>query len=183
MAKVIVGILIGALLTSTALYLFNVFSKQSLSLSTSTPKKTVQNTPIPTPSLIPSPVPFEVTDYNSFVAYIKNLGLDLSSANKAYSDIYSGNITEVKIDSNLTYVIEYASEMEALQKAAEISPDASFLQKTLPDGSKQIVNFTKSEIPTHYYKKGRIIVIYAGTNDSMVKTLEKAFDTQFAGHN
>lgn len=186
MVKVVIGILIGALLTSTAIYLFNIFSNQNFSTSLSAPKSTAApSSPRPSisPASSPSPIPSEVLGYSTFLLYIKNLGFNVNSSNKAFSDIYSGDITEVTIGEDLVYVIEYPTEMEALQRSGEISPDAAFLQKTLPDGSKQIVNFTQANIPTHYYKKGKIIVIYAGENESMVKTLEKAFGLQFAGHN
>lgn len=182
MYRIFIGVAIGILLSITVFQIWNSFPKSSLSPASNTQQSRVaQTSPAPTPSPIPSPS--TVQDYASFISYIKDLGLGVGSETKAYSDIYSGNITEVIVNGETMYLIEYSSEDEMSKRASEISPNASTIEKTLADGSKQTINIEKSSIPTHYFKKGKIILIYAGNNESILKILEEIFGQQFAGHN
>lgn len=170
------GVAIGILLSIAAFQIWNVFSKQSSSPATNSQQSTVIQSS-PTPSTSPIPSPTTVQDYPSFIAYVKSLGLGVGSETKAHSDLYLGDITEVLINGETMYVIEYSSDMEMNQKASEISPDASTITR---DG--QTITIEKSSIPTHYFKKGKIIVLYAGRNESMEQILKEIFGEQFAGH-
>lgn len=182
MVKIFIGVLIGIFLTLAIIQIWNLFTKSSSTTAPNTQQsQIIQSSPSPSTSPVPSPP--AVQDYASFIAYVKSLGLGVGSETKAYSNIYSGDITEVLINGETMYVIEYATEEEMNQRASEISPDASSVTKTLPDGTKRMTSFIQiANMPTHYYKKGKIIVIYAGKNESMVQILEEIFGPQFAGH-
>ncbi len=182
MVKVFMGVLVGIFLTLATIQIWNLFFKSTAAPATNVQLPVIQSSPAPLAIASPLPSPPVVQDYASFVAYIKTLGLGVGAETKAHSDLYAGNITEVLINNETMYVIEYASETEMTQRASEISPDSTQITRTLPDGTKQITSILRADIPTHYYKKGRIIVIYAGKNETIIQILEEIFGPQFAGH-
>lgn len=78
-------------------------------------------------------------------------------------------------------VYEYVSVSDADKQASHVSPDwTSFTSVTsggVPTGAVQ-VDWIK---PPHLYKAGRIIVIYIGTNESLLHLLVRVLGKQFAG--
>ena len=78
-------------------------------------------------------------------------------------------------------VYEYASVSDTNKQASHISPDGTAFTTVsssgMPVGATQ-VDWVK---PPHLYKAGRLIVIYIGTNDSVIHLLVGVLGKQFAG--
>jgi hypothetical protein len=75
------------------------------------------------------------------------------------------------VDTETIQIYEYtdAQSMEA---------DAS---KVAPDGGSVRTSMMSWVGPPHFFKKGRILVLYVGNNQSTIGALIKAMGTQFAG--
>jgi len=85
----------------------------------------------------------------------------------------------IKIRSEQLQVYEYSTVADANTQASSISPDGStFTTKSFTGTSGSIVDWIK---PPHLYKQGRVIVIYIGTDSTIMQTLTKVLGKQFAG--
>lgn len=72
-------------------------------------------------------------------------------------------------------VFEYATPQAASADAARIDPDACMVTT-----SKGTINLDWPDSP-HFYKSGRLIVLYVGTTASMKQLLTTMLGGQFAG--
>lgn len=181
MGKVILGIFIGAILTTLGLYTWNLVTTPKTATPTPIlPVQVIQSSPAPAASILPTTQ--NVEDYKSFISYIKGLGLNVASETKAVSDLYGGDITEIKTNGESIYVLEYPNEIDSRQMASQISPDASTITKVRANGTSQIITIDRTKIPTYYFHKGKLIVIYAGNNEAIAKILEEVLGPKFAGH-
>ncbi|HXG49808.1 MAG TPA: hypothetical protein VNN77_00180 [candidate division Zixibacteria bacterium] len=68
-------------------------------------------------------------------------------------------------------VFEYPDARRANAEAALVSPDGRTVGTTKPHWLG----------PPHFFKKGRLIVLYVGDNDKVVETLSRALGRPFAG--
>jgi hypothetical protein len=67
-------------------------------------------------------------------------------------------------------VFEYPTIAAAESDAARVSPDGSFV-------GNAVISWIG---PPHFYKSGRLIVIYAGTDDAVLRPLEAVLGSPFA---
>jgi hypothetical protein len=68
-------------------------------------------------------------------------------------------------------VFEYASVDDMEKEAARVAPDGGSVGTSM-------VNWVE---PPHFYKAGRIIVLYIGSDPTVLQLLEKVVGPQFAG--
>lgn len=80
-----------------------------------------------------------------------------------------GNI--LKVNGEDVQVFEYESEEAMEAEAAQMAPDG---------GSNATTMITWVDTP-HFYKAGRIIVLYVGSNAAILSLLEEVLGPQFAG--
>jgi len=76
-----------------------------------------------------------------------------------------------KVHGEDVQVFEYANAAAADAEAAPISRDGMAV------GTRKIFWVG----PPHFYKQGRILVLYVGDNDKVLKPLEAVLGPQFAG--
>lgn len=85
----------------------------------------------------------------------------------------------VKIQGEQIQVYEYATVSDVGTQVSHISPDGStFTVKSLTGTSGSIVDWIA---PPHFYKQGRVIVLYVGKNSTIIQTLKNVLGRQFAG--
>ena len=77
----------------------------------------------------------------------------------------------IKVNGEDVQVYEYADEDAANTEASHISPDGGTIGTTMVDWVA----------PPHFFKKGRIIVLYVGTTPSVLQVLRMNLGPQFAG--
>ncbi|MBA2285104.1 MAG: hypothetical protein H0W02_06460 [Ktedonobacteraceae bacterium] len=77
----------------------------------------------------------------------------------------------ITVNGQQVQVYEYANEESASSDAARISPDGSTIGNSMVDWIA----------PPHFYRSGKIIVLYVGTNAAVIHTLQGLFGSQFAG--
>lgn len=68
-------------------------------------------------------------------------------------------------------VFEYENEEAMESEASQVAPDGGSIGTTM---------VTWVETP-HFYKAGRIIVLYVGSDESVLDLLEQVLGQQFAG--
>ena len=112
-----------------------------------------------------------VRDYVSLIDNLQEAGATVEPAGEVEQPFFSVTGEIIRVNGANVQVFEYASEAEAAKDAAKVSPGGS------PIGTTMV---TWVSIP-HFYRTGRLIVLYVGDEASVVTLLEDALGPQFAG--
>src|SRR5712691_2043356 len=110
----------------------------------------------------------EPMNYTELVAKLRASGAKVipgADMNQPFMDVRGRTLT---VNGEQLQVYEYASMADANTQAARISPDGTAFTTVSSSGgpgSAIQVDWVK---PPHLYKAGRIIVMYIGTNESLL---------------
>jgi hypothetical protein len=114
-----------------------------------------------------------VLNQASLLSALKEAGATPEIGDPITQDFFSVQGTLINLDQGNDgfQVFEYKTveEMEA---------DAS---KVAPDGGSVGTSMMNWIMPPHFFKSGRVIVIYIGNNETTLDLLEKVMGKQFAG--
>ncbi len=77
----------------------------------------------------------------------------------------------IKVHGEDVQVFQYSSTAATDAQAAPVSPDGSAVGTAKPHWVG----------PPHFYKKGNLLVLYVGDNDTVLQALEAVLGPQFAG--
>ncbi len=112
-----------------------------------------------------------VKDYISLVDNLRAAGATVEPAGDVEQPFFSVKGQVIKVNGQDIQVFEYADDIAADTEAALVSPDGGSIGTTMP--------FWVA--PPHFYKAGRIIVLYIGENGAVIDVLESVLGVQFAG--
>jgi hypothetical protein len=115
-----------------------------------------------------------VQDYDSFVDNLRAAGATVEHKTLPQvivQDFFSVTGQVFKVNGEEVQVFEYSDQSTTEAEAALISPDGSSIGTSLP--------FWVA--PPHFYKAGRIIVLYVGESKAVTDVLERVLGPQFAG--
>jgi major membrane immunogen (membrane-anchored lipoprotein) len=116
----------------------------------------------------------QVQDYDSFVDNLRAAGATVEHETLPQvivQDFFSVTGQVFKVNGEEVQLFEYNNQSEAEAAAAFVSPDGSSVGTSMP--------FWMA--PPHFYKDGRIIVLYVGENAAVMEILDKVLGPQFAG--
>lgn len=85
----------------------------------------------------------------------------------------------VAINGDSIFVYEFADEATAKAEAAAVSPSGYTLTRS--EGASTLLTHWEWIGTPHFYRKGRVIVIYVGDNLPLIQALETVLGPQFAG--
>jgi len=83
---------------------------------------------------------------------------------------FTANAQIIYVNSGLLNVFEYPTVAAADVDAAKVSPDGSSVGVT-------VISWIG---PPHFYRSGRVIAIYAGSDDAVLRPLEAVLGKPFA---
>ena len=130
----------------------------------------------PTGGPAPSPVVSHggaVKDQVSLIDALRQKGATVEIApDPVEQPFFSVAGTSVVVNDAPVQVYEYANENEAAAQAAKISPDGYEI------GGTTMVTWIE---PPHFFRTGRIIVLYVGTDEKTLALLTELLGAQFAG--
>jgi hypothetical protein len=115
-----------------------------------------------------------VQDYDDFVDDLRAAGATVEHETLPQvivQDFFSVTGQVFKVNGEEVQLFEYDNQSKAEEEAALVSPDGSSIGTSMP--------FWVA--PPHFYKAGRIIVLYVGENEAVIEALEKVLGPQFAG--
>jgi len=124
----------------------------------------VQTPPTSTPS-----TQSNITNYTSLNAALRDRGLSpfpAGSANVAFMSIAG---IKAKVGSEFLFVFEYREDASATADAEKIQPDGTVAGDT-----------TVWKAVPHFYRSNRVIVIYDGTDATLLQTLSEVMGPPFA---
>jgi len=127
-------------------------------ISTSTPPAT-------------SPEPLAVEDTASLMAALQSGGANVETGEPITQVFFSPEGNIIKVNGADVQVFEYESAEAMENEASQVAPDGGSI------GTSMV---TWVDTP-HFYKAGRIIVLYIGSDETVLGLLEKVLGPQFAG--
>lgn len=112
-----------------------------------------------------------VKDYVSLIDRLRAASVTVVPTGTVTQPFMSVTGQTIKVNGEQVQVYLYANEDDANADAARISPDGGTIGNSMVDWIA----------PPHFYKVGQLIVLYIGTNTSLMKVLESTVGPQFAG--
>lgn len=122
-----------------------------------------------TPS--PSSQPNTVQDLASLISTLQASGATVETGDPITQDFFGPEGHTLKVNGADLQVFEYENA-EAMEKdASQVAPDGGSIGTSMVDWI---------DTP-HFYKAGRIIVLYVGSDQAVLDLLQKTIGSQFAG--
>ena len=112
-----------------------------------------------------------VTDYPSLIKSLRALGAGATAVGDVEQPFFSIKGVMVKVHGEDVQVFQYTNAAAADAEAAPISRDGMSV------GTRKIFWVGQP----HFYKQGRILILYVGDNAKVLKTLDAVLGAQFAG--
>jgi hypothetical protein len=112
-----------------------------------------------------------VEDHHSLVAALEASGATVETGEPISQAFFSPEGSIIKVNGADVQVFEYESAEAMESEASQVAPDGGSIGTTM-------VTWID---PPHFYKAGRIIVLYVGSDEAVLDLLEKALGPQFAG--
>jgi hypothetical protein len=122
-----------------------------------------------TPS--PSSQPNTVQDQASLISALQAAGATVETGDPIAQPCFTPEGQTSKVDAADLQVFEYESTETMAKEAALAAPDGGSIGTSMVDWM---------DTP-HFYKTGRIIVLYIGSDQTALGLLNKVLGTQFAG--
>lgn len=115
--------------------------------------------------------PAPVTDYASLIGNLRAAGVSVEPDGEVDQPFFSVTGRMIKVRGEDVQVFQYANTAAADAQAAPVSLDGS------------AVGTTKLHWigPPHFYKKGKLLVLYVGDHQDVLKALEAVLGRHFAG--
>jgi hypothetical protein len=115
--------------------------------------------------------PVIVEDQASLVAALQASGATVEAGEPVSQAFFSPEGSIIKVNGADVQVFEYESVEAMESEASQVAPDGGSI------GTSMV---TWVDTP-HFYKAGRIIVLYVGSDESVLSLLKNALGPQFAG--
>ena len=131
-------------------------------------------TPAPLPPVEHPPLTSHggpVEDYVSLFDSLRAEGATVEPVEEVFQPFFSVKGFTIKVNGHDVQVFEYDEVAQADSEAQLVSPDGNSIGTTMASWIA----------PPHFYKAGRIIVLYVGEEDTVIDTLDSVLGLQFAG--
>jgi hypothetical protein len=115
----------------------------------------------------------------SLRADLQAAGLTVTQTKDAINQGFSIPGQRWQANGENVYVYEYADPAGAATDAAGVSPDGTTI--TRADHGQSVMRSVDWIATPHFYRRGRLIVIYAGDSSSLIITLSGVLGAPFAG--
>ncbi len=112
-----------------------------------------------------------VTDYASLIDNLRAAGVSVEPEGEVDQPFFSVKGLMIKVRGEDVQVFQYSNAAPADAQAALVSRDGSAV------GTTKLYWIG----PPHFYKKEKLLVLYIGDNDKVLKALEAVLGRQFAG--
>ena len=111
------------------------------------------------------------TDYASFIDKLRAAGASAEAGEAVDQAFFSVRGRMIEVGGEEVQVFQYIDAAAAEAEAALVSADGSAI-------GTHMVHWIE---PPHFYKKGKLLVLYVGDNEKILKMLVAVLDRPFAG--
>lgn len=118
-----------------------------------------------------APVAAQATDYSSLLANLRSAGLRVEPGQPAEQPFLSVEGRMLHVGGEDVQVFQYPHAAAADAQAALVSPDGGTVGTSKPRWIGE----------PHFYKRGRLLVLYLGNDTTVLDALGAALGRQFAG--
>ncbi len=118
-----------------------------------------------------SPEPLMVEDQASLIAALEAAGATVEAGDPVTQVFFSPEGSIIKVNGADVQVFEYESAEAMESEASQVAPDGGSIGTSM-------VNWMDTP---HFYKAGRIIALYVGSDETVLSLLESVIGLQFAG--
>lgn len=118
-----------------------------------------------------SPEPLAVEDEASLIAALQAAGATVEVGDSISQDFFSPEGSIIKVNGADVQVFEYESADAMEKEASQVAPDGGSI------GTSMV---SWMDAP-HFYKTGRIIALYVGSDRTILEVLGMVIGPQFAG--
>lgn len=115
--------------------------------------------------------PAAVQDQASLIAALEAAGATIEAGEPVSQAFFSPEGNIIKVNGADLQIFEYESTEAMENEASQVAPDGGSI------GTSMV---TWVDTP-HFYKAGRIIVLYVGSDEEILGLLEQVLGPQFAG--
>ncbi len=112
-----------------------------------------------------------VKDYVSLVDHLRATGATVVPTGTVTQPFFAVTGQVITVNGEQVQVYEYANDDAASAEASRISPDGGTVGNAMVDWTA----------PPHFYKEGKLLALYVGTNTSVMHLLKTTLGPQFAG--
>jgi hypothetical protein len=112
-----------------------------------------------------------VEDQASFLVALQTAGATSNIGDSVVQDFFTPQGQIISVNGADVQIFEYESAEAMESEAAQVAPDGGSI------GTSMV---TWMDAP-HFYKTGRIIILYVGSNTAILDLLENVIGPQFAG--
>ena len=124
-----------------------------------------------------------VTDYASLIDNLRKAGAVVEPRGEVAPDFLSAKRRVITVNNSNVQVWEYENVSMAETEAALVSPDGSSVRRPgVITGVDYWISGVDWIAPPHFYKAGKLIVLYVGESEAVIDALESVLGPQFAGH-
>ena len=111
------------------------------------------------------------TSYHSLVEHLRSSGLKVESAGEIEQPFFTPKARVIRIGATgEAQVYEYITEEQAAADAAKVKPDGS-IGTSMPHWIA----------PPHFFRRGNLLVLYLGSDETTLLSLRGFLGTEFAG--
>ena len=121
-----------------------------------------------------------VEDYVSLVDTLRAAGATIDPAGTVSADFLAPEKQLLTVNGEDIQAFEFGSADEADAAAGGVSATGSSIETTMADGTSMASAVTWGT-PPHFYKAGRLIVLYVGCDGDVLDLLQETMGPQFAG--
>lgn len=115
-----------------------------------------------------------VIDYETLIDHLRSAGASVEPFGKVSQAFFSVESQVITVNGGEVHVFEHADVAAADAEAEHISPDGSAFGRP----PTTMVHWVATP---HFYKRGRLIVLYLGHDTLVTRALEAGLGPQFAG--
>jgi hypothetical protein len=114
-------------------------------------------------------------DYASLIDNLRKAGAVVEPRGEVAPDFLSAKRRVISVNDSNVQVWDYDDAAAADAEAALISPDGSSVHTATK------ITLVEWIAPPHFYKAGKLIVLYVGESEAVTVVLERVLGPQFAG--
>jgi hypothetical protein len=112
-----------------------------------------------------------IADLDGLRDALQSAGVEVELGDPVQQAFFSVPGQIIKVDGADVQVFEYATEQALGTEASQVSKDGSSI------GTSMVTWMA----PPHFYRSGRLLVLYVGEEDAVIDLLESVLGPQFAG--
>ena len=122
-----------------------------------------------------------VEDYVSLVDTLRAAGATVDPAGTGSADYFAPQGQVLTVNGERVETFEYASAEEADAAAEGVSASGDTISRFDSETGMGVASSFLWAVPPHFYKAGKLIVLYVGCDSDIINVLQETMGPQFAG--